>query len=277
MVSRTAPITSSLPYACAPFRRGYDHRPDLLFHSVRAGSSPRRRPRLSAPPPTYAHTILLGGNYKGASAEGSRGGRERRCTAGRQTAEKLSRGGVKIIRRRINYPGRARVDQNSKKKISKCLKLSHSAENTLFHIFIHWAELYPIFIHWTKLYPIFIHWTDLYPILIHWTKLYPMLIHWAELYPILIHWAELYPIFIHWTELYPIFIHWTDLYPILIHWTELYPMLIHWAELYPILIHWTELYPMLIHWAELYPILIHWTELYPILIHWAELYPILIH
>ena len=28
-------------------------------HSVRAGSSPRRRPRL--PPPNYAHTILLGG------------------------------------------------------------------------------------------------------------------------------------------------------------------------------------------------------------------------
>ena len=58
------------------------------------------------PPPTSAHSILLGENYKGATAEGSRGGRERKCTAGRQAAEKLSRRGVKFIRRRNNYPGR---------------------------------------------------------------------------------------------------------------------------------------------------------------------------
>ena len=126
MVSSTAPITSSLPpvrlrlpSACAPFRRGYDHRTDLLFHSVRAGSSPRRRPRLFRPP-TYAHTILLMGKlsdggkiiprrrkiYKGASADG---------------------------RRRNNYPERAQVPKNSKEN----RKLSQSAENTLFQIFIH--------------------------------------------------------------------------------------------------------------------------------------------
>ena len=81
-------------------------------------------------------------------------------------AENLS-GGGKIIRWRNNYPGRARVDQKFEKKFSKCPKLSHSAENTLFHIFIHWTELYPIFIHWTELYPILIHWAELYPILIH--------------------------------------------------------------------------------------------------------------
>ena len=92
------------------------------------------------PPHTSAHTILLGG--------------------------KLSGGGVKTIRRRNNYPGWAQVGQKFEKN-SKCPKLSHSAENTLFHIFIHWAKLYPIFIHWTELYPIFKHWIELYPILIH--------------------------------------------------------------------------------------------------------------
>ena len=60
MVSSTAPITSSLPYACAPFRRGYDHRPDLLFHSVRAGSSPRRTTRLYPPPHFCSHYTTRG-------------------------------------------------------------------------------------------------------------------------------------------------------------------------------------------------------------------------
>ena len=66
-----------------------------------------------------------GENYKGASAEGSRGGRERKCTAGRQAARKLSRGGVKIIRRRNNYPGRAQVSKNSQKNpkiVAECRK-----------------------------------------------------------------------------------------------------------------------------------------------------------
>ena len=51
------------------------------------------------PPPTSAHTILLGG--------------------------KLSRGGVKTIRRRNNYPGRARVGQKfekNRKIVSQCRK-----------------------------------------------------------------------------------------------------------------------------------------------------------
>ena len=41
--------------------------------------------------------------------------------------------------------------------LSQCRKLSHSAENTLFHILILWAELYPILIYWPELYPILIH------------------------------------------------------------------------------------------------------------------------
>ena len=60
------------------------------------------------PPPTSAHTILLGG--------------------------KLSDGGKIIPRRRNNYPGRSRVVQKFEKK---CPKPSHSTENTLFHILIH--------------------------------------------------------------------------------------------------------------------------------------------
>ena len=44
------------------------------------------------------------------------------------------------------------------------------AGNTLFHILIHWTELYTILIHWAELYHILIHWPELYPILIHWTK-----------------------------------------------------------------------------------------------------------
>ena len=53
--------------------------------------------------------------------------------------------GVIIIRRCINY-ARGRALQNIFKiffgKISQCRKLSHSAEITLLHIFIHWDELY---------------------------------------------------------------------------------------------------------------------------------------
>ena len=50
------------------------------------------------PPPNSAHTILLGENYP--------------------AAEKLSRGGVKTIRRRNIYPGRAQVGQNFEKKLT---------------------------------------------------------------------------------------------------------------------------------------------------------------
>ena len=114
MASSTAPITSSRGAADTTAGRIYFSTPSAQVR-VPVGD-------LVFPPPTSAHTILLGGNYKGASAEGSRGNRERKCTAGRQTAEKLSRGGVKIIRRRNNYPGRARVDQNSKKKNLKVPK-----------------------------------------------------------------------------------------------------------------------------------------------------------
>ena len=50
---------------------------------------------LVSPPPTSAHTILQGENYP--------------------SAEKLSRGAVKTIRRRNIYPGRAQVPKNSEK------------------------------------------------------------------------------------------------------------------------------------------------------------------
>ena len=49
------------------------------------------------PTPTYAHTILLGENYP--------------------AAEKVSRGGVKTIRRRNNYPGRMQVGRKFEKKL----------------------------------------------------------------------------------------------------------------------------------------------------------------
>ena len=129
MASITAPITSSRGAAITTAGRIYFSTPSAQVR-VPVGDLVFPPP----PPPTSAHTILLGENYKGASAEGSRGGRERKCTAGGQTAEKLSRGGVKNIQRRNNYPGRAQVPENSKKKIRK---LSQSAENTLFQIFIH--------------------------------------------------------------------------------------------------------------------------------------------
>ena len=47
------------------------------------------------PPPTYAHSILLGENYP--------------------EAEKVSRGGVKTIRRQNNYPGRTQVGRKFEK------------------------------------------------------------------------------------------------------------------------------------------------------------------
>ena len=206
----SAPITSSRGAADTTAGRIYFSTPSLQVR-IHVGDLVFHPP---PPLPNYSHTILLGlKDYLGHTT----------WVSGRQVAEKIS-SSVKIMRQRNKYPGRARVDQKFGKKIRK---MSHSAENTLFNIFIHWAELYPIYINWTELYPIFIHWTDLYPILIHW--------------------AELYPIFIHWTELYLIFIHWTELYPILIDWAELYPILLHWAELYPILLHWVELYLILKH------------------------------
>ena len=81
-------------------------------HSVRARSSPRKRPRL--PPPTYAHTRLLG--------------------------EKLSGGGVKNIRRRNSYAAaeqRSRAGAGGPKNRKKIRNLSHTAKNTLLHILIH--------------------------------------------------------------------------------------------------------------------------------------------
>ena len=78
-------------------------------------------------------------------------------------AEKLS-GGLKTMRRRNNYPWPAQVGQKFEKLIQK---LSHSAKNTLFHIFIHWTKLYIIFIHRTELYSILLLWAELYPISIH--------------------------------------------------------------------------------------------------------------
>ena len=71
-------------------------------------------------------------------------------------------------------------------------KTTAQCKNTLFHIFLHWAELYPILIHWAELYPILKHWAELCRISIHWAELYPILIHWAELYPISIHWTLTY-------------------------------------------------------------------------------------
>ena len=125
--------------------------------------------------------------------------------------------GLKIIQRRKNYPasgggifitggwGWAKNSKKKSKKISQCRKLSHSAENALFHIFIHWTQLYLIFLHSAELRPILKHWAEIYPILIHWAELYPILIHWAKLYPILIHWRTYAPSL---PNLYPILTQW---------------------------------------------------------------------
>ena len=91
MASDTAPITSSRGAAVTTARRIYFYTPSAQVRIPLTG------PHL--PPPTSAHTILLG--------------------------EKLSGGGVKIIRRRNNYPGRARVPINSKKYpkiVAQCRK-----------------------------------------------------------------------------------------------------------------------------------------------------------
>ena len=61
-----------------------------------ASGTPSAQVRFFPPPPTYAHTILLGG---------------------------------KIIRRRHNYPGRAQVGKKFEKKSEKCRtvpKIPHS-------------------------------------------------------------------------------------------------------------------------------------------------------
>ena len=71
----------------------------------------------SSPPHLCSHYTTWGENYPSAALKTS--------------------GGVKIMRQRNNYHGLAWVDQKSEKKISQCPKLSHSAENTLFHIFLH--------------------------------------------------------------------------------------------------------------------------------------------
>ena len=75
-------------------------------------------------------------NYKGATAEGSRRRPGSRWRKKYPAAEKLS-GGGKFIRRQNNYPAAGVGGPKIRKKISLCRKLSHSAENTLFHILIH--------------------------------------------------------------------------------------------------------------------------------------------
>ena len=102
---------------------------------------------ISPPHSTSAHTILLG--------------------------EKLS-GGVKIMLRRNNYPGRARVGQKIEKKILQCRKLSHTAENTLFHILIH-CETIPYPYSLPKTLSLYI--AENIPYLNTLPKLYPILIH----------------------------------------------------------------------------------------------------
>ena len=66
---------------------------------------------LPRPPPLMLTLYYLGKNYP--------------------AAKKISRGGVKFIRRRNNYPGRKQVPKNSR----KIRKLSHSADKSLFHYF----------------------------------------------------------------------------------------------------------------------------------------------
>ena len=97
--------------------------PKDVRYFLRAGSSPRRRPRL--PPPTLcSHYTASGENYKGASAEGSRRRTEGWRRKNSASAEYLSRASA----------GRLKIFFSKK---SQCRKLSHSAENTLFHILIH--------------------------------------------------------------------------------------------------------------------------------------------
>ena len=128
--------------------------------------------------------------------------------------------------------------------LSQYRKLSHSADNTLFRILIHWTELYPILIPWPELYPILIL-EGLHPPPGCLARLYtakslyvyieksfcskkicrniltvPKTVAQCRKYPI--------PIVIRWTELYPILIHWPELYPILIHCRNI-PYLNTWA------------------------------------------------
>ena len=70
------------------------------------------------PPPTYAHTILLG--------------------------EKTSGGGVKKFQRRNNYAAPEQISRagaGGPKNGKKIRNLSHSAENTLRHILIQFGTI----------------------------------------------------------------------------------------------------------------------------------------
>ena len=81
---------------------------DLIFH----------------PPHFCSHYTTWRKNYKGASAEGSRGSRERKRTGWKQASEKLS-AGVKTNCRRHNYSGRAPVGKKVEKNpkfVAHCRK-----------------------------------------------------------------------------------------------------------------------------------------------------------
>ena len=69
------------------------------------------------PPQICSHYTTWGKNYKGASAEGSPGGRECERTAGKQKAQDLS-AGVKNNRRRHDYPRRVQVGKKFEKKLT---------------------------------------------------------------------------------------------------------------------------------------------------------------
>ena len=110
--------------------------------------------------------------------------------------------GRKNIRRRKNYPGRARLAQKIEKKLSQCRKLSHSAKSTLFH-----CGTFPYSLPKTEGYRLSSYitetilylntfpsnlkiMTNLYPILIH-CRIYAVSHYLAETT------AEIYPFFIH--------------------------------------------------------------------------------
>ena len=139
-------MTSSTPSAPINSSRGaLDTTAGLIYFFTPSAQVRVPVGDLVFPPPFSDHTILLGG--------------------------KLTGGGKIIPRRHENFPAAVYISRAGAggPKIRKKLtapKLSHSAKNTLFHIFIPWAKLYPIFIHWTELYPIFKPWTELYLILI---------------------------------------------------------------------------------------------------------------
>ena len=94
-----------------------------LWFPARADSNPRRRPRLPSPPHLCPHYTTLGKNYP--------------------ATEKFFGGGAKIIRLRKKCAAADNLTREgagapkNRKKISQCQKLSHSADNTLFHTLIH--------------------------------------------------------------------------------------------------------------------------------------------